>query len=416
MGNNSTGTTSGSGVFEAEVGKVMGRVRSSLTEMFAAFPDGIRKSRDVQKYLGVDANLSWQVFKLLATSDLLGASRFVPATVSMRRVFEAARERGMEPEQVQAAESALNEFETLIRDHAGDRASFESMVAGVTGASDSESVRTTDLQNRKMIFKGHSYYWGMEVNIRLVTMFFHPSRAYPGSYDYAQLGGLMGFRRFRPEANLLVYRYNLQKVGEAHLKVERDVFDHESMRLCGAPAVAKFCTAPLPSFHSTTEPDGETRAELISETVGQKSRVDLTFGTISRGAPISQTLEGNRRFISTRPRIWLPTRLLIVNMLVHRPTFSRDKLFPSLKVYGHAVQSRPLDLADRQGLLPFFERLSYLGPCSSSAHLPDFPRYEEMIRYACETQQWNPDDFDVYRAKIEHPMLDTTVNAILELD
>jgi hypothetical protein len=134
--------------FELQVSKVMGRVRSALGEMFATLPEGVRKSRDVQKHLGVDANLSWQVYKLLATSDALDASRFVPAPVSMRRVFDAARECGLKSTRVDAAESAVKDFESLIRDHAGDRANFESMMAGLPGSSDSDEVRRLDLANR----------------------------------------------------------------------------------------------------------------------------------------------------------------------------------------------------------------------------------------------------------------------------
>jgi hypothetical protein len=148
----------------------------------------------------------------------------------------------------------------------------------------------------------------------------------------------------------------------------------------------------------------------------KKSRVDLTFGTFVRGGTISRNLEGARHLIATRPRMWLPTKLLVVNLLFHRSTFPRDKMFPSLKVYGHAGQTQPADLADRHGLLPFAERLSYLGTCPGAAHLLEIPRYEEMLRYACDTQQWNIEDFDIYRAKIEYPMLDTTIDAALEMD
>jgi hypothetical protein len=402
--------------FQVEVSKVMGRVRSALTGMFAPFPEGVRKSRDVQKYLGVDANLSWQVFKLLATSDALGASRFVPAAVSMRRVFDAARERGMEPRQVEAAESAIGEFEELIRRHAGDRSNFESMVAGIAVSSDSESTKHTDLQNRKAIFKGHSYYWGMQLDTRAVTLLLHPNRDNPEKVDYGHLASMLGLKRFRPEANLLVHRYNLTNFGDPLFAPRHDVMDRASMDLCGAPAIARFCTEPLPSFHTVTGSDGAIRSELVSETVGQKSRVDLTFGTLTHNAPISRTLDGSRRFVGPYPRIWLPTKLLLINLVMYRPVYPREKLYPSLKVLGHAAQTKPGDLTDLHGLLPFSERLAYLGPASTSAHTLEAPRYEEMLQFACETQDWDIEDFDIYRAKIEYPLLDTTIAATLEMD
>ena len=50
--------------FCVEAAEVLRKLRSAVTSMFDATPGGVRKSRDVQKLLGVDARLSWQIFKL----------------------------------------------------------------------------------------------------------------------------------------------------------------------------------------------------------------------------------------------------------------------------------------------------------------------------------------------------------------
>jgi hypothetical protein len=410
------------GVFATEVGRVMGRVRSTLAGMFSEFPNGVRKSRDVQKYLGVDANLSWQVFKLLATPDAVGSSRFVPAAVSMRRVFEAARERGVEVEQVEAAELAIRDFERLIRNHAGDRASFESMLAGVVGTSDGDSMRQADLQNRKAVFKGHTYFWGMWVETRLVSTMFAPSRTHPGLYDYGHLRSLLSLRRLRAEANMLVDRYNIKKfneqqpgTGDRAVAPQRLPLDPLSMERCGAPLIAKFSTAPMPSFTTTFDKLGESRTTLISERVGQKSLVDLTFGNITRGAPVGYGFEGKHRTKGCYVKTWLPTKLLCVNILVHRDSFPRDRLRLSLNVRGHALQTDPNDLADHHGLLPFSERLTYVGRGATGGHTLDVPQHVNMLQYMVDVAGYDLEEFDVYRARIEYPLLDTTTQALVEI-
>lgn len=402
--------------FAVEVGNVTGRVRSTLAEMLGDIPNGVRNSRDVQKYLGVDNSLSWQVFRLLSSKDALGASRFVPPHASMKRVFKSARGLGMPVARVEAAELAIEEFEEMVRNYAGDRASFGSMLAGLLGNGSGGAMRHADLQNRKAIFKGHSYYWGMQVETRVISSVIGPSRDYPGKFDYGQVRNLLGLVRFRPEANMPVDRHNIHKFDMAKVEVERRPLDPETFERCGAPVMGRFSSAPLPEFHCEVEEAGIVRTEMLSDEVGQKSRMDLTFGTMMCGAPISRNLEGTRGAVSNHPRIWIPAKQLIVNMLMHRAAFPREKLHPFIKVQGHAVLPDRGDLRDSRGVLPFPERLEYVGTGDSGAHTLDVPRQLEMLRCVVDAGGWDLEDFDVYRLKIDYPLLDTTIGAIIEIE
>jgi hypothetical protein len=399
--------------FTVEVGRVMAQVRAALGDMFSAFPNGIRKSRDAQKFLGVDSNLSWQLLKVLATPDPIGASRYVPPPVSMRRVFDAALEKGIHADQVKAAESAVEEFEELIRNYAGDRASFESMVAGRVDGDYDESIRQADLQNRKGIFKGHMYYWGMEVETRVVSMMVGPNKEHPELYDYAFLRSFNGLRRLRAEVNMVVDRFNIRMLDKDVVETVREPLDPASMQRYGAPLVEKFCSRPVPEFQTIVNEFRESRTELISPEIGQRSRVDLTFANIMRSVPVSLAFDGAGRMVGSQTRVWVPTKLLMMHLLVHRDHFPRQRLHSLLKVQGHALQTVPGELRDPHGILPFPEQLTYIGRGAVGTHTLDVQRHVEMASYMAQVGGWDLEDFDVYRARIEYPLLDTTVGVYL---
>ncbi len=414
--NQSNPTTEKEDSFTADFGRVMDRVRLTLTDLFSHFPNGIRKSRDAQKYLGVDSNLSWLLLKVLACPDALGASRFVPSSVSMQRVFDAARKKGLDRAQVDEAEQAFKEFEQYVEDHAGDRASLESMVAGRTFGDQTDPIYQADLQSRKAIFKGHMYYWGMEVATRSVTAVIAPSKEGKNRVDYGHIRTFQGLRRLRAEANMLVDRVQFFSGDKHPDEASLMPLDPDTVQRIGAPLIEEFCSKPLPEFSTISNEHGETRTELLGAEVGQKSRVDLAFGSLRRKADITPGFNEGQLMLGARTRVWIPTKLLVLHILVHADGFPNERMQPLLKVNGHALQTRPDDMYEAHGQLPFTEQLQYVGRGEVGAHTIDIPKHVQIARHITDKAGWNLTDFDVYRAKIEYPMIDTTVSGYLLFD
>src|SRR4051794_4908380 len=182
---------SSDGAFPAEANEVLRRLRRAIAELFDHVPGGISKSRDVQKLFGVSTKLSWQIFKLAGPGDALALAPHVPKGAAMRRVLEGAEKYGVPARLVNEVRAAYSAFEELIETHAGDRTSFESMASGLSGSGDG---RQTDLLHRKAIFRGHSHFWGAQVDTRFVARFLHPGSR-PGHFDYLSMRGLVGLRR-----------------------------------------------------------------------------------------------------------------------------------------------------------------------------------------------------------------------------
>src|SRR5690242_3329392 len=87
--------------FPAEAVAVLHQLRSAITKLFESVPGGLRKSRDVQKLLGVDARLSWQIFKLAGPGDALSLAPNIPGSTSMRRLLDAAKGHGIAERRVE---------------------------------------------------------------------------------------------------------------------------------------------------------------------------------------------------------------------------------------------------------------------------------------------------------------------------
>ena len=61
------------------------------------------------------------------------------------------------------------------------------------------------------------------------------------------------------------------------------------------------------------------------------------------------------------------------------------------------------------------ESIVYLGKGPSVLHTPEVPRYAEMVQYALDRSGWNASNFDVYRCRVEYPVMPSSVVVQFEL-
>jgi hypothetical protein len=371
--------------------------------MFDSVPGGIAKSRDVQKLFGVSTKLSWQIFKLAGPGDALSLAPHVPKGEAMRRVLEGAEKYGLPVNQINEVRAAYSAFEELIETHAGDRTSFESMARGLSPSS--HDTGQVDVQHRKAIFRGHSHFWGAQVETRAITHFIHPSEA-PNRYDLVAVRSKFGLRRLRPDAEVVVdsIRVYPPPGTEAH---HWDYLDPELAERYGAPILPPACSKPIPKLHTSTGPLNRIYFELTDETLGQRGAVNLSFAQVLVNTVLSPSPDGKRLGWLVLTHTLTPAATLISDMLVHRPSMPR--VVYDMNVYGHANQAQPYEIESTYPRLPFRETVTKLEAGIDGARIHGTPQYVDMLKYICEKRKWKLDDFDVYRLRIEYPLLDTLV-------
>jgi hypothetical protein len=395
--------------FRADATRVLGRFRESLERVVYSVARGLQSSRDLENVLGVDRSLSWQLFKLLGPIETLSTATYVPAATSMRKMLSAAKKRGAAAADVAEAGAAFAALEEFIAGTTGDREAFETMVVSYTDSP--ESVRM-GLHHRKSAFKADCHYFGAAADTSTVAVLFHPGGS-PDRVDLVVLRQLLGVRRLRASADMVVDRWKVSAdhSGLAGSAVPGDALDPAAAAEHRAAVLPGFCTRPLLPLATRVDPSGDVRTVLEHRDIGVGREVDVTTGRVYRGIELQRTPDG-RPVFEGLIEIARPTRVQVIDNFVHRPTW--PSLMAKSGVYAH-LSSRAVAEVDRNGVrLPFSERLSYMGSGPDVLRINESPRYLELVRHGCQLMGWAFEDMDLYRIRIEYPLMDTNVMCRVE--
>ena len=109
-----------------------------------------------------------------------------------------------------------------------------------------------------------------------------------------------------------------------------------------------------------------------------------------------------------------PSRVLVHDLIVHEGVFGR--LAPIAAVFSevhHEVESART--RDDRYRLPGPLGVEYLGRGPSALRTPDVPRYPEMARHVLARHGQDPERFDVYRIRMQYPIVPTSVTMSFDL-
>lgn len=383
---------------------IVNRLRSALTAMFRHIPEGIRNSYDVHRYFEVDTKLSWQIFKILGAEDELGLAQHIPAAASMRKLLQAAGKHGVDDKIISDVQQAYDDFGALVKTHAGDRSRFNSMVRGLCI---DRSTENTDHRHRKAIFNGYSHFYGAQVDTYSVTFIAKPGSR-PGLYDYAHIRWKSGICRLRADADIVLDTVKFTQAAGDRDHLTRSTFEPESTEHYGAGILSQFSTRPLPKLCTERRADGRTVTKLAGDSVGLKSTVHVAFGHIWHDAPRQTWFGSDQQGFGTAIKIHYPTALMVIDVLVHKSM--SDRLEEHYQTYGHvSLQDDVGDVIRNNIKLPSREPVTRLRRTAEYAHIQEVPAYSDMLRYCFDKLQWPMDEFDVYRLRIEYPLMDTMI-------
>jgi hypothetical protein len=74
----------------------------------------------------------------------------------------------------------------------------------------------------------------------------------------------------------------------------------------------------------------------------------------------------------------------------------------------------PDNYTERQAL-PVPVKVDRLGVGSNAVATPDVPQYPEMLAYLCERAGWDPERFEVFRCRVQYPILNSVVAVRFQL-
>jgi hypothetical protein len=395
--------------FRNDAAMVLGRFRQAMEKIVFPIAKSLQNSRDLQNVLGVDRNVSWQIFKLLGPIETLSTVSYIPAAVSLRKVISAAKKRGVSEDNLTEVSSAFTAFEQFVQSTTGDREQFETMVMSYADSPESAQM---GMHHRKAAFKADCHFFGVACDTLAMALFFHPGKT-PDSIEFVGVRQMLGLRRLRASTDVLVDRWKINRDrtdGDGEF-ILADALDLEAAAIHNAAVLPEFCTQPLVPMVTQTEESGDIRTLLKHRDIGVGREIDITTARIVRGMSPTLTPDGRTMFEGLI-EIARPTRVQIIDNFVHRPTW--PNLVPQSGVFAHLPRRIPSKV-DMEGVrLPFSETFNYMGTGADVLRIREVPRYPEVVKHACAKMGWKFEDMDLYRIRLEYPLMDSNVLLRLE--
>lgn len=387
--------------FAKEATRQIRAVQAAVTDLLDGAGVGGARPTTIGRELGLDKTLAWKLSRFVGAPDPLHAARHMPGSGGVEIVLKAAAAKGVlasRIESVRQADLALREF---MRQHAGDRRSFEAMLAG--GGRDEQ----LEMEERRTQYRAGSAIWGVRARAQLLMLALRPSEREPGRLDGLQVGGLLGFERLHADVPWIVRRLRVSDdSGTRMFQVAREPLDRGGVTGGGAehgmPLIRAFCSDPMPTIRQFTASNGWVYDEISPGAVGRDGAVDVVSGEIYRSA-----LPSVRSADNTEGRYTLtvrtPVELVQFDLLVHR-SLTQFAGFTS-RVYG-LLEDRPRTGGDHDARgRPVYEPepANELGE-PPMLHTSRVPGYAGMVKSAMAMGSWgDASEYRAFRLELEYP-------------
>ncbi|MEM1330924.1 MAG: hypothetical protein AAGG07_10210 [Planctomycetota bacterium] len=333
------------------------------------------------------------------------APKHVPGTGGVEIVIKAAQSAGVgerELEAVRSADAALREF---VRKHAGDRRSFEAMLAA--GGRD----EALEHEERRSHFRAGAAIWGVRARTQLLMLALKPSDTADGMLDVVQLGGLIGFERLRPDVPWIIRRLRVHDDDGKPMQG----FDRAALDPCaanqGIPLYTPMCSEPLPEIRQFEGGNGWLFDEIAPGPVGRSGSLSCITGEAYRAALPFRRAEGNEtaRYALT---VRTPVEAVVFDLLLHESLSHFSE--PELQTFA-LIEDRP---SSSRSAAPMYEPrpANALGapPVMQTRRLAG---YAEHVRAALDTAGFGPiEHFRGYRAEAEYPAAPSELKLVCSID
>ncbi len=383
---------------EARFSRTGADLRDTLNDVLATLPAGNQGPQGLARALGLDKVLTSRLLKAARDRDPIAVVHHVPGPEPMRRFYRAARRRGADPALVAAGETAVDAFQTLIREEVGDRSSLDAVISSWLPQARQEF----ELRRKQSAFKAISQLKGVSARLSLATVLLHPA-ADGERIDVVWILGLFGIQRWRPGARVKLASRRQITSGSARRPT---TLAGESVEGLEGLRLDDFCHAPPAALEVRRL--GETVHYLLAdESFGRKASSDLLLAEVNLAEMARVPEAGRRGYVFAE--VSTPCSTLLFDVLVHEDVYAGAT--PALELYDTAFDgvvdvNDPARAVDR---LDAAETLQAITGGPPALRVPDVPNHVELLRHVFESMGWQSDAFRAYRSRIEYPLYGSQV-------
>jgi hypothetical protein len=382
----------------ATVGERLGR---SLVAVLETVPGAPHRPQMLASTLGVDKVLTSRLLKAARHRDPLAVVHLVPGSEPMRRVFRAALRQGAPAAVIDEAMAAVDAFDQLVQEEAGDRSALDAMISAWLP----EARAQMEVRRKQSAYRAMSELKGGRADVSVGTVMLHPS-SNGTQIDIVWIMGMIGVRRLRPDAavKFTTRRFTDDAAPRKPVTLEGDPID-------GLPSgvrLDRFCDA-TPASLDVHKVGDVTHYTLAGTGFGPHNDVDLVMAEVNLNEMPRYVPRRAGRKAHVFAEVSLPARLLLFDVFVHRDLYPGSH--PELVIYDTvlegvaSVNDRTRDV-DRIDLL---ETITPLGDGIARVRAAEIPHYHQLIRHAFERMGWDDGEFRGYRCRIEYPIYGSQV-------
>lgn len=376
-------------------------LRSLMAEFLAALPQPVSRAVDVEKQLALDKKLAWQVFRIARDPDPRTAGGRIPGPAATRRLLSAAKRAKLPSPLRERVDATTAKCRDLIESHARDRSTFELMVSAVTG--DGLKVRNAEL--KRSAFRVNRQIYGKQCDATIFTLIIMPGTE-PGLVHLASIRGQEGLCSYRPMSGLEISRHRFDHAGgevQSRTRIDPDSPADSDRGTEPIALLESFSSQPFPPIRQVTGADGFVRSIAETTQLGHTKSMTFYLADVVHNSPLRGPSGDEAAAVGHIYEVATPSSLLFQDVLIHESL----AVEPTLRVLRNRRDAGTWPGDDPIPLLPIQERVDNLGRGLTACHTPELPRYPELIGHACNRLGWDPDLLQLFRARIEHPVVDS---------
>lgn len=372
------------------------RAQAAVSDLLSGAGLGGARPTEVGRILGVDKTLAWKMSRFSESTDLIKAVKHIPGTNGIEILLKAAQDIGVPPDRISAVRDADRAFRDFVRQRAGDRRSFEAMLAA--GGHDER----IELEERKAYYQSGSAIWGVRAKMQMLTLCLRPSATVPDRIDVLQLSGFLDFERLRADVPWIIRRlWTSDSEASSDTSFQRSPLCPEAATGNALPLVPEFCTQPLPEIHQFTGENGVIYDEIAPGAVGKHGSLTCITGELYTAAlPLHRNPDNT--FGRYELVLRTPVESVLFDIYLHQDLSHFGDFDAS--VFG-LLEDRPGVGVGKSHDRPIMDPYSAMRlgepPIIQSSR---FGEHARLVRYALDRAGWGtPDSFRGYRSELEYP-------------
>ncbi|MGB0951829.1 MAG: hypothetical protein ACPG31_01265 [Planctomycetota bacterium] len=385
--------------FQEDYHDCLGSLRGALTDLLSGAGVLNARPQEIAREFKLNKNLAWKVSKLVHETPDHSTLSFIPGPSGFQIFLEALGTRGVPASQVTAADHAFQTFQEMVVRHAGDRPTLQLLLDSMA-LQEGDSSRLEE--SRRLAFQGNSGLLGIQANVRFSSFFFAPNPEDPTMLDKAFIGGLLGLRRFRPDASWVLLRHSAQDGEGNDVPVTGRIPLDPRFNGPGPSLLGDYTSSPTPEVRVRKVNHVEF-FELAKGPIGNTGIGDVCFGHFNLLDVPRYKAPGDE---DGQLHLYLgsPVETLVFDLFLHK-----DMEIPSPPTSELSLDFHHVDGSHYVDELPLSSAPRQLRGASPSVATPLIQNYGGMADLVWGRLGWKPQDFRAWRMEVKFPPIPGTL-------